>query len=243
MLSVHCISWYLQLRGCWMDSWRHKGRSSLSSQSHMWLGSTWNWNSDTIHSEERICLWYYDMKEVRTATWMNADKIKKSHLSRRRDGAFYKRWAVTRDHDKHWGIKYVEATATIEHTDELSVWRIHPDWQEQVEWHSSRCWWSQKRVSFSENLKEFDVCTTSTTWSTGWWSSPLEFSVTNVTTWFRTRKYTNFLRFSMAGLYTQKKRQTQISALRRLERQSLVCQCHPKSLRRRFDWPWVVESL
>ena len=44
------------------------------------------------------------------------------------DGEFYKRWSITRNNNKHWGNSCVEATGTIEHKDELSVWRIHHHW-------------------------------------------------------------------------------------------------------------------
>ena len=52
---------------------------------------------------------------------------------------------------------------------------------------------------------------------------------------FGTWRCANLLRLSMAGSYTQRKQQTQISVLRGLEQQPLARSHHPRSPRRRVD--------
>ena len=97
-----------------------------------------------------------------------------------------------------------------------------------------------------ENFEKINItCTTSTPWwSSNRRSSSLECFVFKATTWFQKWRRSNLLWLSMAGLYTQRKQQTQISILRKLEQQPLVCLRHPRPLRRRVSWlllkRWII---
>ena len=90
--------------------------------------------------------------------------------------------------------------------------------------------------SFVGNLEEVDsIRTTSSTSSRNWRTGSLEFFVTEAMTWFRTRRCSNLIRSSMAGLYTQRKQQTQIPILHR----NLL---FVRSIQGHSGGSWIVES-
>ena len=170
-----------------------------------------NWDTSTVHVERRILFLDCDIQRPMTKMTSpeNDEMVSATSVEQSR--------IITSSIEETHASKSQAQSSLIE----LPFHRVHPNRQKEVEWHSS-LWYCRQEFSWLENLEKTDsTCTTSRHWcSKNWRSSSLEFFVLKATTWFPKWRSSKFLWCSITGLYPQRKQQTQVSTLRKLEQQA-----------------------